>query len=253
MQKHIVKALLLLVLMPFALSSLGAAQQESYAADYSAAKKLQHFFRKNNRRAVAGLIAYPLARSTPLSPIKNPKEFLAHWDEYFDSASIHKLLGAAADQIGWRGINLSNGMVWFAHGRIITINTQTKAFEIAFQSAKTQDYTKLYESVRGYDSVIFQCKTKDQFIRTQKHGDDLRYFAWKRDVPLLTKPELELRGGKYDPQGTGGNFDLVFQNDALTYTVSVGHYLCAENCDDNLIIQKGDKTLSAEICKELDP
>ena len=253
MQKLIIKALLLLVLMPFALSSLGAAQQDSYAADYLAAKKLQHFLRKNNRRAVAVMIAYPLARYTPLTPIKNPKEFLAHWDEYFDSPNINKLLGATADQIGWRGINLSNGMVWFEHGRIITINTETKTSEIAWQTAKKQDYAKLYESARGYDSVIFQCKTKDQFIRTQKHGDDLRYFAWNQGAPLLSKPELELRGGKYGATGTGGNFDLVFQNDALTYTVSVGHYLCGENCDDNLIVQKGDKTLSTEICQEVDP
>ena len=255
MRWHVSKGLLLLVLIvPFALSSFGEAKEDSYAADYLAAKKLQQALRKNNRRVVADLIAYPLQRDTPLNAIKNAKEFLAHWDEYFDSANTEKLLDATANQIGWRGINLSNGMIWFDHGRIITINTQTKASEIAFQTAKKQDDAKLYESARGYDSISFQCKTKDQFIRAQKHGDDLRYYAWKKGVTLLTKPELELRGGKYDPQGTGGNFDLVFQDMALTYTISVGHNLCGEeDCNDHLVIQEGSKTQSSEVCTEVRP
>ena len=255
MRLHVSKSLLLLFLtLPFVLSSFGEANEDSYPADYLAAKKLQQALRKNNRRAVADLIVYPLQRYTPLTPIKNAKEFLAHWDEYFDSTDIQKLLGARADQIGWRGINLSNGMIWFDHGRIITINTQTKASEIAFQTAKKQDDAKLYESARGYDSISFQCRTKDQFIRAQKHGDDLRFYAWKKGVTLLTKPELELHGGVYNPQGTGGNFDFVFKNEALTYTISVGHHLCGEeDCDDHLLVQEGDKIQSNEVCTEVSP
>ena len=255
MRWHVSKGLLLVVLIiPFALSSFGEANEDSYPADYLAAKKLQHALRKNDRRAVADLIAYPLQRYTPLTPIKNAKEFLAHWDEYFDSTDTKKLLDATADQIGWRGINLSHGMIWFENGRVITINTQTKASEIAFQTAKKQDYAKLYETARGYDSISFECTTKDQFIRAQKHGDDLRYFAWKKGVPLLSKPDFELRGGKYDPQGTGGNFDLVFQNEALTYTISVGHNLCGEeDCNDHLVVQEGSKIQSSEVCTEVSP
>ena len=255
MRWHVSKGLFLLVLIvPFALSSLGEAKEDSHTDDYLSVKKLQQALRKNNRRAVADLIAYPLQRDTPLKAIKNAKEFLAHWDEYFDSTNTQKLLNATADQIGWRGINLLNGTIWFDHGRIITINTQTKASEIAFQIAKKQDDAKLHESARGYDSISFQCRTKDQFIRAQKHGDDLRYYAWKKGATLLTKPELELHGGAYNPQGTGGNFDLVFQDMALTYTISVGHNLCGEeDCNDHLEVLEGSKTQSSEVCIEVRP
>ncbi|MEO9168049.1 MAG: hypothetical protein ABI230_06580 [Aestuariivirga sp.] len=258
MWRHVSKYLLLLFLAaPFAQASYAetvappdTAQNATYAKDYIAAKKLQQALQHNDRRAVANLVQFPLLNEKPLASIRNAREFLARWDEFFDATNIPALLTADAEQYGWRGIALLNGTVWFEKGKIRAINSQTATHQKAMQVAIKQDSTKLYPSARGYDKITFKCTTKKLYIRAQQHGDDLRYFAWKKGASLLTKPELELTGGKYDPQGTGGNYNLEFNNNGFTYVLSVGHNLCGEDCNDYLEVSKGDTQLSRDVCAE---
>jgi hypothetical protein len=220
----------------------------AYAADYNAANKLKEALRAQDRLAVASLITYPLYREAPLPPIRNSKEFLAHWDEYFDATGTAQVLAADAEQFGWRGIALTGGIVWFAHGLITSINLDTNASIQAGKEARRLDSERLYPSAQGYDRFEFQCSTKIFNIRTQYHGDDLRFFAWKKGKPLSTKPELALTGGVYDPQGTGGNYNLIFKTKDYTYQVEVGHNLCGEDCNDHLTVLNGTKTISHLIC-----
>ncbi len=224
----------------------------TFAADYQTADKFQQALKANDRESVANLITYPLNREAPLPPIANAREFLAHWDEYFDDASIRALLDSKAEQYGWRGIALANGTVWFAKGHVASIFTKTAASEKTFKSAKQNEGAKLYPTVRAYDKIAFQCSTKTQSIRTQYQGKDLRYFAWKSGASLASKPDLELKGGVYDPQGTGGNYNLIFKNKGYTYQLEVGHYLCGEDCNDYLTVMQGDKTILHEICTSPD-
>ena len=259
MWRRVSKILLLLFLaLPFAQSSYAktaappdAAQDETYAKDYAAAKKLQQALMHNEKRAVADLIQYPLVRDQPLSPIKNSKDFLKHWDEYFDAANVARIATSEAEQYGWRGIAMSNGEVWFKDGRISSINLQTAAYKTALAAAMKVENRGLYLSAQGYDKVVFQCKTKNLSIRVQQNADSYNYFAWKKTAALSTKPELEIRGGKYLPQGTGGNYDMEFQNNDYKYTVSVGHNLCGEDCNDYLVVSKGDTQLSRDVCAEI--
>ena len=246
------KGLLILFLMlSFATPSIGEAQDASLANDYLAAKKFQQALRKNDRQAVAALVRFPLQNVEPLASIKNAHEFIARWDESFDATNTAGLLKSDAEQYGWRGIALLSGTVWFEKGKIRTINSQTAAYKKALKAAIKQDSAKLYPTARFYDKVTFQCRTKKLTIRAQQHGDDLRYFAWKAGVNLLTKPELELNRGKYDPQGTGGNYNLEFNTNGFTYSLMVGHYLCGEDCKDYLVVSQGDKQLSNEVCTEI--
>jgi hypothetical protein len=220
----------------------------AYAADFKAANQLKEALKAKNRQAVAALITYPLSREAPLPPIKNRKEFLAHWDEYFDATSTAKVLAADAEQFGWRGIALTDGIVWFAHGRVLSINLDTSASIQAGKEARSRDSQGLYPSAKTYDSIAFQCRTKEFQVRTQYHGKDLRYFAWKNGTPLSTKPELALTHGVYDPQGTGGNYNLIFKNSDYTYQLEVGHFLCGEDCNDYLRVLNGTKTISHKVC-----
>jgi hypothetical protein len=238
-------ALILAVATPAAHAQ---ADDPTYGADYQAADEFQNALKANDRGAVAALITYPLNREKPLTPIANAKEFLAHWDEYFDEASIKSLLDSKADQYGWRGIALANGTVWFANGHIASIFTETDVHKTAFKNASQIEGTKLYPTVRGYSKIAFQCSTKTESVRTQYHGKDLRYFAWKKGRALSSKPDIELRDGVYDPQGTGGNYNLIFKNKGYTYQLEIGQYLCGEDCNDYLNVMKGDKTVSHQIC-----
>lgn len=249
MKKHF---LIFLMLAWAAFSGVPAfSQDESFAADTKAAGQLQKALKTNDRLAVARLITYPLTRDAPLKPIANAKEFLAHWDEYFDAAATAELVAAQPEQYGWRGIALANGTVWFGKGHIVTINTETAAAKKTLQDAKTGEASRLYPSLRGYDSIAFECSSKAMHIRVQKTGEELHYFAWKKGAALSSKPELELAGGVYDPQGTGGNFNLTFQNNGYTYELEVGHNLCGEDCNDYLTVTQSDKSVSHDICTEI--
>jgi hypothetical protein len=89
MRWQVSKSLLLLFLvLPFVQSSIGRAQDASFANDYLAAKKLQMALRKNDRQAVANLVQFPLLNEKPLASIRNAHEFLARWDEFFDATNI---------------------------------------------------------------------------------------------------------------------------------------------------------------------
>ena len=258
MQKQVSKAILLLLMMlPFVNSSFSRtaataseAQNPSYAKDYLAAEMLQAALKENNRQAIADLISYPLFRAEPLLSIKNNKEFLRHWEEFFDATTTRVLLEAKAEQIGWRGISIANGIIWFDNGHIKSIYTDTSAYKRAMLKAIKRDSKRLYSSARNYDELSYQCSTKNLHVRVQKHGDDLRYFAWKSPADLLMKPELELKGGSYNPQGTGGGYELVFQNKGFTYEVSVAG-ICGEDCNNYLAVKNGDKTLSSEVCNDV--
>ncbi len=236
----------------FAQTAASSDQTENsdpaYAADYAAANKLKEALKVQDRQSVAALNTYPLHREIPLPPIRNSKEFLAHWDEYFDSTSTAKVLAADAEKYGWRGIALTGGIVWFAGGHIANINLDTDASTKAGKDARMLDSKRLYPSAQGYDRIEFLCRTKTSNIRTQYHGEDLRYFAWKKRRALSTKPELALTGGTYDPQGTGGNYNLIFKTKDYTYQLEVGHNRCGEDCNDYLTVLKGSKTISHQVC-----
>ena len=221
-----------------------------FAGDYKVADQFQAALKADDRKAMAALIAYPLSREAPLTPITKAEDFVAHWDEFFDAATTKELLDGKAEQYGWRGIALDNGRVWFGQGHVVSIFTETAAGKQALANAKLAESKTLYPSVRGYTKVAFVCSTSTLNVRTQYHGKDLRYFAWKQKAAYSTKPDIELHGGTYDPQGTGGNFILSFKNRGFSYVWEVGHNLCGEDCNDYLEVMKGKKMVSRQVCTE---
>ncbi|MBG1230846.1 hypothetical protein [Aestuariivirga litoralis] len=221
----------------------------TYAADCAAAAKLKTALKSNDRQTVANLIDFPLQRVSPLPPIRNAKEFLVHWDEYFDAVTTKQLLDEKPSQYGWRGIAMVNGMVWFKEGRITAINENTAAAEKALKDAKEGEAKALYPAARGYDRLVQHCSTKTLQVRAQKHGDDLRYFAWKRGAPLSGKPQLALRNGTYEDAGSDGHATLTFKNNGYTYQLDNGAGICGEDCNSYLTVLKGQKTVSRQVCK----
>ncbi|MCE3231814.1 MAG: hypothetical protein K0R98_71 [Rickettsiaceae bacterium] len=225
----------------------GYTDYENYSGDYTAAEELQEALRTNDRQTVANLITYPLDREEPLPPIKNSQEFLENWDDYFNAEIIDAITTSTPDTIGWRGVQLNGGSVWFADGGIKRFNFTTDKYNQKLANAKKLESEKLYPSAKGYDKIVFQCSTDKLYIRTQYHGEDLRYFAWKKGATLSSKPEIELTSGKIDYQGTGGNYVMTFKNGNYTYELEVTN-LCGQTCDNYLVVSKGDKELSNQVC-----
>ena len=219
-----------------------------YAADYQAAETTILALKNNKREVVAKLIQYPLKRAIPLPDIKNAKEFLNNWDDYFDDSIIQKIINSKPEQIGWRGINLANGSIWFNEGKISTLNLTTKSYDEKFLRVQKLESLKLYKTARNYSKIEIECDTSHLHIRVQQNSGNLHYFAWKKGDSLSEKPQIEIGNGEYIFEGTGGNHSFVFHKGVYTYTLSV-NILCEDKCDNYIIVNKGKKEISSKICQ----
>lgn len=216
--------------------------------DQEAALKFQQALAVNDYEAISLLIAYPLRMPAPLSNIIAPEEFIHHWSDFFDDTTIPRYLEAEPQEVGWRGIMLEHGCIWFNEGKIRSINCRTIEFDKRWQAAKELEWERLHTSARGYDNIQYSCHTDNLYIRIQNHGDDMRYFAWKKGASLTDEPELVLHNGFLDRQGTGGNHSLTFENSEYRYEIYVSR-LCGEDCNDYITIYKEDEVISQKVCE----
>ena len=223
------------------------AADDVYQPDFQAAQSLQKALKANDRAAVARLMEFPMRLDYPLPPIKTTGEFLAHWDEFFDKGITAQLLHEAPAEVGWRGVMIGGGLVWFNNGRVFGFNPRTAAYQKRWDDAKKQEAAALYPSLRGYTKVAVICSTKTKHIRIQQYGNDYRYFVWPKGTNMSVKPELELKGDMR-PDGNGGDETYTFKNNGFRYEFEKV-FICGENCDDMLTVSKGDKEISSLACK----
>ncbi|HKQ10701.1 MAG TPA: hypothetical protein VJS85_05880 [Rhizomicrobium sp.] len=229
-------------------SATGAVAAEGWAdRDIEAAKAFQKSLKNNQRGAIARMVSYPINRDFPLPPIKSPQEFLAHWDEYFDKANTAALLNSTPEEVGWRGIMLANGLVWFNNERVFALNLRTSLYQTRLEEVRRQEAATLYPSVRGYQKVEVTCSTKTKHIRIQEYRDGVRYFVWPKGASLSQEPELALRG-EMQFDGSGGNAVYTFRNGAFRYEFYRVR-ICGTDCDDRLTVFRNEKSISNQVCR----
>lgn len=238
---------LLLVGMNISLRAY-SADYITYKEDYECAHKLQDALKKNDKTAVAHLIAYPFEREKPLPPIKTEEDFLKSWDDFFNVDTISELLNAEPGEIGWRGVQLGGGGIWFQRGKIYRINMQTAAFREKLDKAKKAEYAMLHPSARDYKRIRYECDTASHHIRIQEHKDGMHYFSWKKGEALSQKPELALKGS-LEYQGTGGGELYTFENKEYSYKINKIGSVCGEDCNNYLTVSKNGEELSKQVCE----
>ena len=224
----------------------GAAPESS--VEFHTAKLFQDALRSRDKQAAAKLLRYPLEREYPLPPLKSPSDLINNWDDFFDAATMQTIIADAPAQMGWRGVMLGNGDVWFDGDRVIALNVRTKEFFRKFREEKNKESSEIHPSARGYESVEVICSTATKSIRIQKHRDGYHYFVWNRGAALLEKPELALRGTQ-EFEGSEGNSIFTFRNKDYSYVMYAPTYCANAACKDTLTISKDGKELSSQICK----
>ena len=223
---------------------------KTWPEEVAASEKFKSALRKNDRQAVAGMIQYPLDRKKPLLTIRDEKEFLANWEDYFDETNIAEVLADKPEDFGWRGMALGGGNVWFNGDKINAINLQTEHYQQTLKTAIKEDNEKLNPLAKNYTALAFACDTAHMHIRVQEHGKgDLRLFGWSRKGALRDTPLFTLKSGSWEPQGNGGNAIYVFNSDALKYEVQETH-LCGEDCNHYLVTSRKGEQISREQCNE---
>ncbi len=226
-----------------------SSAQDGSGEDRKAAQQLLSALRKLDKAAIAKLVRYPITRREPLSRIRNEKEFVENFEDFFDSKTIPEVLSAEKNiWSSWRGTAIGEGLLWIDSGKIFSINLSTAQQKQKAEKEKARIVATLHPSARRYDSVAFICNTKNYHVRVHDDKGTLRYYSWKAGQPLSSKPDLMLTG-KVAPEGNGGNATFTFKNGAYSYLIDKT-VICGPDCHSYLMVKRGESNLLREPCDD---
>jgi len=179
---------------------------------------------KNDKKeAVANMISYPFKREYPIPTIKNKTEFIKRYNEIFDAALKNEISKSnpAKDwsEMGWRGIMLNQGTVWFdTEGRLISINHQSKLEKDLKTKIIAKDKAKLHPSIAKFKDPECVLETSKFRIRIDNLGNNnYRYASWSIKKQMIEKPDLVISKGKLILDGNGGNHRFEFKKGEYIY------------------------------------
>lgn len=188
-------------------------------------KKLIELFKKVDVEGISNKISYPLDRDYPIPSIRNKEEFIKRFHEVFDQKLIDNIAQSDISQwteVGWRGIMLDNGVVWmsFEPGFISAINYQTKREKNIQVELIRKDKEQIHSTLRNFKSPVYKIQTEKFLIRIDELSENsYRYVSWKAGSDEAIQPDLVLKNGICEMQGSGGNHEFTFVNGIYTYKV----------------------------------
>ncbi|OIV42432.1 hypothetical protein BKM63_06020 [Flavobacterium johnsoniae] len=177
----------------------------------------------DKKEEIAKIISYPLNRENPIPSIKNKAEFIKRYSEIFDAALKKEIISSkpAKDwsEVGWRGIMLNNGTIWFdTDGKLKTINYQS-GYERELKDRLISGQKKnLHSSIASFKKPLYVLETSKFRIRIDDLGNEnYRYASWAIKKPMSEKPDLIISNGKWSAEGSGGNSKFDFKKGAYLY------------------------------------
>ena len=110
-----------------------------------------------------GIINFPLKRTYPLPGIKSAGEFRARYREVFDDEFIRIILNTEdhdCGRVGWRGLQMHSGLVWFAHtDTVVSINYESDVERRERIRLVEVERANLHPSLREYDYPVLEWET----------------------------------------------------------------------------------------------
>jgi hypothetical protein len=212
-------------------------------------QKLIELFKKNDIEGISNKITYPLKRDYPIPPIHNKEEFIERFYEVFDQKLIDQIAQSDISQwseVGWRGIMLDNGVVWmsFEPGFISTINYQTKREKNIQEELIKRDKEQLHLTLRKFKCPVYKIQTEKFLIRIDELSENkYRYVSWKAGSNESNQPDLVLKNGLCEMQGSGGNHEFTFVNGIYTYKVRRNILGERVSPDVTVQVEKGDEII----------
>lgn len=242
--------LLFLILL---ISKIGLAQNEKLD-EYKVANinHVKDLFKQRNIDSIASIIEFPLHRQYPIPSIKNEKEFKERFSEVFDEILVDKIINSKIKQweeVGYRGIMLDNGIMWIesSEANIIAVTYQSNFEKKLRQDLIAKEKESVYSSLKTFESPIYKIKTKKYLIRIDKLSDsNYRYSSWKIGEKESSKPDLILKNGQWEFEGSGGNSVITFSNGIYTYKI-YRNIIGEDNAPDiTLEVEKGGQIILTE-------
>ncbi|KEY58936.1 hypothetical protein [Serratia sp. DD3] len=200
--------------------------------------------KNKDHQAIAKRIAYPLQREYPLTAINDQQSMLARFDEVFDSTLLDTIAQSTTQHdwqtVGWRGIMLGNGKVWMDYdGQIIAVNAQTEREAKLISKLIAQQKNTLHPSLREYQRPVLMWQTEKFTIRIDQLNDGkYRYSSWAKGKPVSEKPDLVLKNGEIEFDGSGGNHSFQFKSGPYQYECQVTVLGSSDSPPGALIVYK---------------
>lgn len=177
----------------------------------------------NDRTVLADLVSYPLRRSLPLPAIKNSQQFLDAYDEILDEEILRAVstssISADWSEMGSRGIMFQNGALWLdEEGRMTAINHQTEREKRKRAELIEADKQKLHSTLRDFTEPVLEWETAKFHVRIDRLSDGkYRYAVWPLNKKTTEQPDLVLRNGGVEYEGSGGNHFYYFNSGPFQY------------------------------------
>lgn len=206
----------------------------------------------NDKNKLSTLTNYPLPRQSPLSDIKNPKEFVSQYEILFDqnlrSQIVNSNIDEDWDEIGHRGIAFKNGLLWLTNdGRLRSLNYQSHNEKNEHNKLIIEEKNLLHESVRDFIQPILSWNTKKYRIRVDLLSNNkFRYAAWNIDQSTSEKPNLVLENGEMQSHGSGGNHSYTFKHGNYQYICDIFYMKAGNLSNGTLIVKENNKILLSE-------
>ena len=179
-----------------------------------------------NKEKISRMITFPLNREYPIPPIKNKQDFFNRYHEIFDAGLI-KLIVTSKPAKDWStggksGLMLLDGQVWLnLEGKLLAVNYQSTYEKSVTEELIEAEKRLLHESIKDFLRPVCQLETSSYNIRIDELGKGkFRYASWPIHSKMSDKPEILIKKGKLELEGSGGNRSYVFKNGNLVYKCS---------------------------------
>lgn len=198
---------------------------------------------RDNRKAVAQMIRYPLYQPYPLKNIRNATELLKHYDRVFPRSLRSKLDTSSLEdwsQVGWRGVMFDCGDIWIDRYDVGTVLVRAVNSNVVTNKLMQKEIEQAYEVDRKIIGLASHYiphatyLTKDSTTLIHFAGDSIakRFYAIiyhnqsKIDKDLHKNSRLQLECN-YSVQGSCANdfYDAILGNDTIEiWDASCGNY-----------------------------
>ncbi len=202
-----------------------------------------------NKNDIAKMVRYPLDRAYPVPEIINENDFINRYEHLFDDKFIDFILKSSTEKdwqyVGWRGIMLNHGEIWIDYdGKISAINYSTKKEESYKQEILEKMGENIHPSLHNYKFAKVYFETKKFKIRIDQMEDDsYRYAAWPIEKSTKEEPDLVIKNGKINYEGSGGNHFYTFINNRYRYEISISMLGLNDAPPAYLIVYKDNKII----------
>lgn len=215
-------------------------------------KHIINLFKQKDIQKIVEKVNYPLRRDYPVLNINTENELKDRFNEVFDDILINKIANSKPEQwseMGWRGIMLDDGVIWIDsdEGRILAVNYQSDFEKNKQKQLIAEEKKQVHTSLSIFKNPVYKIETENYLIRIDElQNSKYRYASWKITENESSKPDLILKNGDFEFQGSGGNGMFTFKSGIYSYKIYRNIIGEIDTPEITLIVEKSGKLVLRE-------